>query len=204
MSKKYNINPKQTVYKGVVFRSRLEAKWACMFDELQWQWTYEPSEINGYNPDFIIKTKSKYYDCNNIIVEVKPSVFINEDFIKKTINKYKGVFAHILILDDTPFVISEEYNDLFRIGYGSQYIKDYPFEREEFLMKCVNDFSSMYMIWDGMINGEVERKHFLSLNNTADMTDIHYLHTLWIDCGNKVQFQVDNNKNDLDTLSNLF
>jgi hypothetical protein len=32
-------------------------------------------------------------------------------------------------------------------------------------MKCVDDFSSDYMTFDGMVYGEVERKYFISKYN---------------------------------------
>jgi hypothetical protein len=59
---------KPTVYAGIEFRSRLEAKWACFFDELGWRWTYEPFDGNGYIPDFLIHGDSP------LLVEVKPAV----------------------------------------------------------------------------------------------------------------------------------
>jgi hypothetical protein len=43
-----------TVYNGVQFRSRLEAKWAVLFDLLSWKWEYEPIDLNGYIPDFLV------------------------------------------------------------------------------------------------------------------------------------------------------
>jgi hypothetical protein len=55
-----------TTYKGVNFRSRLEAKWACMFDQLGWRWTYEPIDLAGWIPDFVIQ------GVKPILVEVKP------------------------------------------------------------------------------------------------------------------------------------
>ena len=56
-----------TEYAGVLFRSRLEASWAAFFDELGWTWEYEPYDLDGWTPDFIIKGKSE-----NVFVEVKP------------------------------------------------------------------------------------------------------------------------------------
>lgn len=35
----------QTEYKGYLFRSRLEARWAVFFDTLGIQWEYEPEGI---------------------------------------------------------------------------------------------------------------------------------------------------------------
>jgi hypothetical protein len=43
-----------TVYAGVQFRSRLEARWAAFFDLLGWKWEYEPFDLEGYIPDFLL------------------------------------------------------------------------------------------------------------------------------------------------------
>lgn len=52
------IQPIETSYKGFLFRSRLEARWAVFFDELGIEWQYETEgfEINGekYLPDFYL------------------------------------------------------------------------------------------------------------------------------------------------------
>lgn len=57
----------QTRYAGTIFRSRLEARWAALFDLLQWQWTYEPFEADHYVPDFLIGGWSP------MVVEIKPA-----------------------------------------------------------------------------------------------------------------------------------
>lgn len=41
-----------TKYNGVQFRSRLEARWAAMFDLLGRAWEYEPIDLAGWIPDF--------------------------------------------------------------------------------------------------------------------------------------------------------
>lgn len=47
------IQAKPTLYKGVRFRSRLEARWAVFFDSLGLRWLYEPkTDAVGYMPDF--------------------------------------------------------------------------------------------------------------------------------------------------------
>lgn len=62
------IKSKPTVYAGVRFRSRLEAKWAAFFDLMGFNWEYEPTEEFGdWIPDFKIATK---FGC--VFVEVKP------------------------------------------------------------------------------------------------------------------------------------
>jgi hypothetical protein len=55
----------KTLYNGIKFRSRLEAKWAAFFDLLGWEWEYEPFDLNGWIPDFLLKH-------GRVLVEVKP------------------------------------------------------------------------------------------------------------------------------------
>lgn len=57
-----------TLYNGVQFRSRLEARWAAMFDLLEWRWEYEPIDLDGYIPDFIITPLLR----SQVLIEVKP------------------------------------------------------------------------------------------------------------------------------------
>lgn len=45
--------------KGIQFRSRLEARWAYIFDSMGWIWEYEPIDLNGYIPDFIVDIPSR-------------------------------------------------------------------------------------------------------------------------------------------------
>lgn len=56
-----------TIYRGIRFRSRLEARWAKVFDALDWAWEYEPLDLNGYIPDFVLKVPA-----GPVLVEVKP------------------------------------------------------------------------------------------------------------------------------------
>jgi hypothetical protein len=59
-------------YNGVLFRSRLEARWAIYFDALKIKWVYEPECVilsNGqkYTPDF-------YLPDYDLYVEIKPDM----------------------------------------------------------------------------------------------------------------------------------
>lgn len=56
-----------TEYKGVRFRSRLEATWAAFLDEIGCEWRYEAIDLKGYIPDFILPTRK-------LLIEVKPSL----------------------------------------------------------------------------------------------------------------------------------
>lgn len=51
-----DLKPLETVYAGVRFRSRLEARWAVAFDAAGWAWAYEPEAYalpsGNYLPDF--------------------------------------------------------------------------------------------------------------------------------------------------------
>ena len=55
-----------TMYAGTQFRSRLEAKWAAFFDLIGWPWEYEPLDLDGYIPDFVVGFSTP------LLVEVKP------------------------------------------------------------------------------------------------------------------------------------
>ncbi len=67
-----------TTYRGIRFRSRLESKWARMFDLFGWSWEYEPLDLNGWIPDFLIRAKRK-----PILVEVKPILTISQEVVSK-------------------------------------------------------------------------------------------------------------------------
>lgn len=62
----------ETEYAGCRFRSRLEARWAVVFDHLGIRWEYEPEglDLDGvrYLPDFRLP------DMDDLYVEVKHSV----------------------------------------------------------------------------------------------------------------------------------
>lgn len=62
-----------TFYKGIQFRSRTEARWAAVFDNLDWSWVYEPCDFNGWIPDFQLN-----FDHEPLLVEVKPALSLEE------------------------------------------------------------------------------------------------------------------------------
>ncbi len=63
-----------TVYRGILMRSRTEGKWAAFFDELGWGWNYEPEDLAGYIPDFILR-----FEEGPLLVEVKSDAHTLED-----------------------------------------------------------------------------------------------------------------------------
>lgn len=96
-----------TLYKGTQFRSRLEAKWAAFFDALGWKWEYEPLDLDGYIPDFILKWKPA------MLVEVKGATDHNtlrEHIRKIDMSGWAGEFmvvgAVLLESEDDPKIES--------------------------------------------------------------------------------------------------
>lgn len=64
-----NLKPIQTEYKGYLFRSRLEARWAVFFDALGIKWEYEKEgyDLEGewYLPDFWLPKEQKWVEIKD-------------------------------------------------------------------------------------------------------------------------------------------
>jgi hypothetical protein len=60
-----------TAYANIVFRNRLEARWAAFFDALAWRWVYEPFDLAGWVPDCSLVGPND----NTILIEVKSFIF---------------------------------------------------------------------------------------------------------------------------------
>lgn len=78
MGFEYTKKAKDTMYGGCLFRSRLEATWAAFFDICGIKWVYEPFDLPGWSPDFLIQDKA--------LVEVKPFTIPDEDLQRKIIS----------------------------------------------------------------------------------------------------------------------
>ncbi len=77
-----------TTYNGRAYRSRLEARWAAMFDLLGWSHEYEPYDLPGWIPDFLINGNEE------ILVEVKPFVELAQFDTAKIITAMKSAGKH--------------------------------------------------------------------------------------------------------------
>ena len=109
----------QTVYNGYKFRSRLEARYAVMFDSMGLTWSYEPEGFilfdgTWYLPDFYIKEIDSY-------IEVKP--YYEKDTHSKLLEKWSiSSYKRLIILDSTymeygsPDAINYTYEDSYCIG----------------------------------------------------------------------------------------
>lgn len=88
MAPRKQIEPKPTVYRGVTFDSRLEARWAIIFDNCAniLHFTYHPitwTLSNGwqYTPDFQVTYCPLNRKPVKLYVEIKPEP-PNDDYIK--------------------------------------------------------------------------------------------------------------------------
>lgn len=93
----YTFKSHPTFYSNVYFRSRLEARWACFFDLVGWEWEYEPFDLNGWTPDFRVEFYCGHSACPDkhvLLVEVKPYSSL-EKFEGHPYEKYSfGVIDH--------------------------------------------------------------------------------------------------------------
>ncbi len=103
-----------TIYNGRQYRSRLEARWAAMFDLMRWPYEYEPFDLDGWIPDFVLLGKGYH---PKVYVEVKPAI-IGRDLAMFDTDKYYSA------LED-----AGEKSDLLLLGIG-------PVEETEDLLLC--------------------------------------------------------------------
>lgn len=82
-----------TMYSGVQYRSRLEAKWATFFDLVGWRYEYEPCDFKGWIPDFVL------FGARRVYVEVKPTYDFPQDIAEEMITS--GCQDALLILGAT-------------------------------------------------------------------------------------------------------
>ena len=98
--KENTIKPIETLYNGMRFRSRLEARWAVFFDALGMKYEYEPEGYalqNGsaYLPDFYLPTEGMF-------AEVKPEREGAIDELKKVEQFVMDTKNVVLILPTIP------------------------------------------------------------------------------------------------------
>jgi hypothetical protein len=107
-----------TTYNGIRYRSRLEATWACFFDSLGWEHEYEPFDLDGYIPDFVLR-----FPKENVLVEVKPMLEVESER-KRHYVRYREViqssslFDRLLLVGRSPWKHEDwEYEKNLCFGY---------------------------------------------------------------------------------------
>lgn len=106
-----------TDYSGIRFRSRLEARFALMFDRMGVRWKYEPTRLpladgSEYIPDF-------WLPDSDAIVEVKGGH--NERLAKLRDLDRTGQTVHVCLAgadDDGPYIIWEPYGYCFKSTFS--------------------------------------------------------------------------------------
>ena len=101
-----------TMYNGIQCRSILEAKWSCFFDLCGWKYQYEPTNFNGWIPDFVL------YDKNEVYVEIKPITKHCERTMGKMIKS--GCDTDMLLLGEVINPLSIYREDCNQFGWHRQ------------------------------------------------------------------------------------
>ncbi|SMD02282.1 hypothetical protein [Novosphingobium sp. B1] len=183
---------KPTLYQGINFRSRLEARWAAMFDVLGWTWEYEPETPGAYIPDFLIHG----VHGRQMYVEVKSFV----DFVQNReaiVAKAEGALGF-----DVPFLVV---TDQFERAIGFEELvlgeiynaegEDSKFERDNALIfqpgKQAHglefDLAGEFGSWRGLLTGAYDGNGLfeVSLLPKSDLM------RMWSRAGNAIQWKPD-------------
>lgn len=184
----YEIKSKPTVYNGTKFRSRLEARWACFFDLLGWRWQYEPFDLEGWTPDFLVHGR----DGKFVLVEIKP--FIDGEILSEYQKKIsKGAKGHNCIILFDGFEKSNWGGVIagyqFDTVIENSLLNGKPFEIHwKDLQNGDNseyDLGSLYQAFEGLLwSDEKNRKIFL----TKDAIEYKDFMNKWLDAGDKTTF----------------
>ena len=173
------------MYAGTQFRSRLEARWAAFFDLLVWKWDYEPIDLSGYIPDFILSFKQP------ILVEVKPligdpSEWDAVDAIAKVCNS--GWNGNALLVGAGPALHDESDGLIF--GLCAEWFNEAPYDGAESGMHGWNPFTLRHCC-----NGPVDTIGSYACIKCGDYdgninpSPARLLTSLWREAGNRVQWR---------------
>ena len=177
----YTIKPIETKYAGITFRSRLEATWACFFDKMDWQWEYEPLDMQGWTPDFALIGRMD----TTVFVEVKPIFQFTElsETGKYVRPKIEGTsLGNCLILGACPIREPNGYfegEEILRIGWI--YNSDGN-EWENVAMKGIDDISNTKQTIYNFLNNSDEWDNF------SQEPAIEFVMGLWNEAKNETQF----------------
>jgi hypothetical protein len=106
------MQPIPTEFNGVLYRSKLEAEWACFLEHTPnvTEYTYEPKLVIGYTPDFLVKVE--HPAIAEAILEVKPKT-PTDAYIQ---HKFKHMASYLC----------SHVQDLYVIAYGSWWGAEIP------------------------------------------------------------------------------
>ena len=114
----------QTEYKGYLFRSRLEARWAVFFDACGVDWEYEPEGIvlsdgTKYLPDFYLIDFRCYFEVKRKGIRDTDEGWEAEGKISDGMHcgRWAGIIAYGDPMDDDLIIFCQETDD----GGGGDY-----------------------------------------------------------------------------------
>jgi hypothetical protein len=164
-----------TQYRGVNFRSRLEARWAAFFDLLHWDWQYEPLDLAGWIPDFAVWGIS-----DHILVEIKPVTGLEDPLAIETMRKIDRCIADKECLIASYFLpgscnyIGWLYdNSVYKAGWAP----------------------AKFGVWQGAVGFCHEEGSFHDRisgdqnGDSCDNTKLDLIANCWIEAGNTVQWR---------------
>ncbi len=109
----------ETIYKGYKFRSKLEAQWAAMFDLLEWPWVYEPLDLDGYIPDFVLN-----FPKHPLLVEVKPEFQLEGMEKHREKIERSGWTSEYVIVGVSPLMLEEYWSPVLGLLCEYGYLED--------------------------------------------------------------------------------
>lgn len=189
---KYTIKSKPTEYNSRIYRSRLEARWAAYFDLAKIEFEYEPFDLEGWSPDFLIN--------GNTLVEVKP-VDIKTEFSK--INFIGDCRELILYKENTfdkiinHFISNKKEADLIPRDYGCLILglKNHGYYFKNFREKCDSELFQTDLQWfielmqireQNNLNPIITERFNSFYTGISEITEFD--NDLWQKAGNIVQF----------------
>lgn len=152
--------PKETIYNGYRFRSRLEARWAYFFDLMDIKYEYEPQDfdIDGtrYLPDFYLPWFHCYFEVKRKGLDGKE----REEAIRKIsygsfTDSWAGLIAFGDPMDDEMYLYCQEHDD---DGGG-------PYENR---VSIVLDPSCPFILWGLITWGDYKERMYHPTFNECD------------------------------------
>lgn len=179
-----------TIYKDIRFRSRLEARWAAMFDLLGWSWEYEPEIEDLYIPDFLLHGLGG----RRVFVEVKPLDILLGN-VSGVVGKASSLAGEEFLILVDQFIPSMCLNTL-SIGFIAEFVDHDKFRDIDGLDKAnlfhpgsmLNgmgyDFAGDYGSWAGRLTGVYDGNNIFegTLVSKPDLL------RLWSKAGNAIQW----------------
>lgn len=172
----YKIKAIPTIYKEILYRSRLEARWAVFFDLMEWEFTYEPEDLEKWSPDFTIRTTAG----NDFLVEIKPLRMVDVK-LRMRLGEATNFSKGILILSQSPFTDNRIPNAIGLSSLGGKILNA---KNEEDFEFCTSAVFNAYGKGIDIINFcEYEAIDGNELTEASE-----YCKALWNQAGNEVQF----------------